>query len=31
VRENGKFYVFALGSQTKAKAFLERMKALNSK
>lgn len=31
LRENGKFYVFALGSQTKAKAFLERMKALNAK
>ncbi len=30
-RENGKFYVFALGSQTKAKAFLEKMKALNAK
>lgn len=30
-RENGKFYVFALGSQTKAKVFLERMKAINAK
>lgn len=26
-RENGKFYIFALGSQTKMKAFVERMKA----
>ena len=26
-RENGKFYLFALGSQTKMKAFVEKMKA----
>jgi hypothetical protein len=30
-RDNGKFYIYALGSQTKMKAFVERMKALNSK
>jgi hypothetical protein len=26
-RDNGKFYIFALGSQTKMKAFVEKMKA----
>lgn len=30
-RDNGKFYVFALGSQTKMKAFVEKMKAANLK
>ena len=30
-RDNGKFYIFALGSQTKMKAFVERMKAANLK
>lgn len=30
-RDNGKYYIYGLGSQSKMKAFVEKMKALNTK